>query len=323
MLDNGKPEKTQGRKATDPRFLREAMEDLAKDPRPPGCHHAVEREKIMRISSNLLLIVALMGMPALGANLFVPDQHPTIQAAVDAASPGDRILVGPGNYAGALIDKSVKISGVGDETVITDAYVTSPRFGNGFRIVAGADKTEISDLTIAISGPSEMLLTGIFVPSRNAPIKGVIRNVKFVGLTTAIQIRNSSGWIITENTISDLREPPSWRFIAIGIWLNGTGNSLVANNTVESNVLGRPELVYVGINLSASPTTGHVDNNKIVNNTVSVQAEHALSTNEIELFQGAVECDDAVLVVANKVITNQANDILLTPPCLAEHNVIH
>lgn len=279
----------------------------------------------MRISSNLLLIVALMGMPALGANLFVPDQHPTIQAAVDAASPGDRILVGPGNYAGALINKWVKISGVGDETIITDAYVTRPgsQFGNGFRIVTGADKTEISDLTIAISGPSEMLLTGILVPSRNAPIKGVIRNVKFVGVNTAIQIRNSSGWIITDNNISDLREPPSWRIIDVGIWLNGTGNSLVANNTVESNVLGRPELVYVGINLSASPTTGHVDNNKIVNNTVSVQAEHALSTNEIELFQGAIECDDAVLILDNKIITNQANDILLTPPCLAEHNVIH
>jgi nitrous oxidase accessory protein NosD len=277
----------------------------------------------MRITIQLILILALMSTPAYAANLFVPDQHPTIQAAVDAATPGDRILVGPGFYAGAIIDKWVKISGEGDETVITDPYVTGPRFGNGFRIVAGADKTEISDLTIAISGPSEMLLTGIFVPSRNAPIKGVIRNVKIVGVNTAIQIRNSSGWVITGNTISDLREPPSWRFIDIGIWLNGTGNSLVANNTIESNVLGRPELVYVGINLSASPTTGHVDNNKIVNNTVSVQATDALSTNEIELFQGGIECDDAVLILGNKIITNQAAEILLTPPCLAEHNVIH
>ena len=277
----------------------------------------------MRISSKLLLIAALMSAPALGANLFVPDQHPTIQAAVDAATPGDRILVGPGFYAGALINKWVKISGEGDETVITDAYVTNPRFGNGFRIVTGADKAEISDMTIAISGPPEMLLTGIMVPSRNSPIKGVIRNVKFVGLTTAIQIRNSSGWIITGNTISELRDPPPSRFLAVGIWLNGTGNSLVANNVIESDVLGLPHFVYVGINLSAGPTTGHVDNNKIVNNTVSVQAIDAVSTNEIELFQGAVECDDAVLVVANKVITNQANDILLTPPCLAEHNVIH
>ena len=33
-----------------------------------------------------------------GGSLHVPTDHPTIQAAVDAASPGDLILVEPGVY---------------------------------------------------------------------------------------------------------------------------------------------------------------------------------------------------------------------------------
>jgi len=38
----GKPGESQGRKATGPRFLREAMEDLPKDPRPPGCREHIQ-----------------------------------------------------------------------------------------------------------------------------------------------------------------------------------------------------------------------------------------------------------------------------------------
>jgi hypothetical protein len=33
LSDKGKPDQSRGRKATDPRFLREAMEDLPKDPK--------------------------------------------------------------------------------------------------------------------------------------------------------------------------------------------------------------------------------------------------------------------------------------------------
>ncbi len=35
-----KPAERRGRKTTGPRFLREAMEDLPKDPRSPGCRVA-------------------------------------------------------------------------------------------------------------------------------------------------------------------------------------------------------------------------------------------------------------------------------------------
>ena len=39
-IEKAKPAERRGRKATGPRFLREAMEDLPKDPRPPSCSPA-------------------------------------------------------------------------------------------------------------------------------------------------------------------------------------------------------------------------------------------------------------------------------------------
>jgi pectin methylesterase-like acyl-CoA thioesterase len=44
--------------------------------------------------------------------LRVPEDHPTIQAAIQAAKPGDVIDVAPGTYPGAItIDRSVTIVG--------------------------------------------------------------------------------------------------------------------------------------------------------------------------------------------------------------------
>ena len=51
---------------------------------------------------------------AAASTLLVPSQYPTIQAAVNAASPGDTILVGPGVYFEQVsIGKSVTIVGSG------------------------------------------------------------------------------------------------------------------------------------------------------------------------------------------------------------------
>lgn len=47
--------------------------------------------------------------PAAAATLQVPEAFPTIQGAVNAASPGDLIDVAPGAYAGVVLDKAVTL----------------------------------------------------------------------------------------------------------------------------------------------------------------------------------------------------------------------
>lgn len=97
---------------------------------------------------------ALLALPAaaFAADLRVGagQAYETIQAAVDAASPGDRILVGPGVYAEYLIIGTERLSLVGDDAIIDDpggsrrssAMVdidASQVALQGFRFRAGAD----------------------------------------------------------------------------------------------------------------------------------------------------------------------------------------
>lgn len=62
---------------------------------------------------------------AWGATLRVPQDYPTIQAAVDAAYPGDEIVISPGTYEGGLfIDKDLTLRGEG-EVILKGGFVPS------------------------------------------------------------------------------------------------------------------------------------------------------------------------------------------------------
>ena len=273
----------------------------------------------MRITIKLMLILVLASTPAGAANIFVPSDYLTIQEAVDAASPGDRILVAEGNYKGAAINKRVKISGAGDATVITEACCDP--FLNGFLLHgSGADGASISDLTITLSATGSGYRTGIigldfgnFAPDRVA-----VRNVKFVGLDNGVFAQFASGWIITDNFVDGLRETPG-ATLSIGIWLSNTGNFLVANNTINHDGPGLAGQIYVGINLSGG--AAQTENNKLVNNTISVEAAVAAKANDIELFTFSPDCDGLITVFDNKVVNNHVENVLFTPSCLVDHNV--
>jgi len=64
----------------------------------------------------LLLLVALLGAApsaqAAGAIIFVPDDYPSIQQAIDAAQPGDEIRIVGGLLKEALfVSKNITLSG--------------------------------------------------------------------------------------------------------------------------------------------------------------------------------------------------------------------
>ena len=61
----------------------------------------------------------------------VPDRYATIQAAVDAADPGDVIDVGAGQFCGATLDRPVDLRGHGRATIIGCA--DGPVLSNGVR----------------------------------------------------------------------------------------------------------------------------------------------------------------------------------------------
>jgi len=80
-----------------------------------------------------------------GATLRVPEDHDTIQAAVDAAEPGDLILVAPGTYTEAVNVETddLTIRGLDRNEVILDGEF---ELDNGIRVL-GANGVAVENMT--------------------------------------------------------------------------------------------------------------------------------------------------------------------------------
>lgn len=84
----------------------------------------------------------------------VPGHFSTIQEAVDSPSvqPGDRILVGAGAHAGAVLGKTLEIRGQDGATIVSGPVHASGML-QGFRLIDGSDGTTITHLHFAVDLP--------------------------------------------------------------------------------------------------------------------------------------------------------------------------
>lgn len=74
----------------------------------------------MKIAVSAFVVSFCLATAARAADLLVPQQHPTLQAAVTAAASGDRILMAPGTYAASSVtiaDKGLTIEAAISGTV--------------------------------------------------------------------------------------------------------------------------------------------------------------------------------------------------------------
>jgi hypothetical protein len=96
---------------------------------------------------------------ASGTTLEVPGDHPTIQAAVDAAEPGDLILVGPGTYAEevSVETEHLVIRGTDRNTVIIDGGFERE---NGIKVLA--DGVAVENLTVRNANGNGIFWTGSY-----------------------------------------------------------------------------------------------------------------------------------------------------------------
>lgn len=149
----------------------------------------------------ILSIFAIIIKPTNATIRRVPEDYPTIQAAINAANPGDTVLVAPGTYPECIkVNKSITLLGTNRQSIITGA--TTPLT----LIDVDASNVRISNFTLIAP---KNYYKGIYV---EPPIGTQYTNVN-----------------ITDNTIVGCND---------GIFISRSSPCLVANNTLQGNMYG-------------------------------------------------------------------------------------
>jgi len=98
---------------------------------------------------------------------------------------------------------------------------------------------------------------------------------------------------------------------------------LIAFNTITHDSQGNAGERYGGIDLTFTLSdTVPLENNKLIQNEIAVDASGADLAADIRLFDRSALNGGAVTIFDNKIIGNDADPPDLEPPLLADHNVI-
>jgi hypothetical protein len=160
----------------------------------------------------VLVLVAVAAPAAHAATLAVPGDHPTLQAAVRAAAPGDQIRLATGRHCGAVVDRPLTIVGEPGATVV--GCPDSPRLHGQLRVglllpdadgLNPASGTTVTGLIFDGEGVSNddlhPLAFGVFARFAD---EVVVTGNHFLGTVQAITNTAGRRWTITRNNILGL-----------------------------------------------------------------------------------------------------------------------
>ncbi len=190
-------------------------------------------------------ILAVIGC-GLGSIIHVPGEYPTIQAGIDAAGPGDIVLVAAGTYPEEInLKASVTVRGAGTGRSIIDGGGNP---GDVVRAVGNAigpdTKLEGFTITGAVNGGGMPGGGGIFC---NSGAKPDIGNCLVTGNDQGIALWNGSSasihnCVVTKNTYDG---------ISVGCY------ATVVNNTIHANRIGFYDNSGYGPLFMNNIVTGH------------------------------------------------------------------
>jgi hypothetical protein len=263
----------------------------------------------------------------------VPGDFATIQDAIDDAGvvDGDRILVGPGYHAGALVTKSVEIKGTGGATINSGPAHWSGLI-QGFRLLAGSDGAIFSHLTFT---------TDLSIMNGAAINDVTVTQCTFLNSVQAVSNWRGNGWKISHNEISDLRTRSGG---GIGILVADYSGGIVKGNVVSHNTItgtlhvdpndcggynGTGIVLYADFRWGRSGAEAIADN-RVVKNKISLVSDtpDVVDVVAIELTDSRddVEADPYPVIFDNAIGFNDLRgtvvQIALTPEDLANYNDI-
>ncbi len=228
------------------------------------------------------------------------DACSTIAYAISEASAGDTIEVGPGNFAGATINKSVILEGaqagvdgrtrtsgnIAEETVIAAPNGTNA--SAAFRVAANG--VTIDGFTVQGTGTAGTMTWGIHAAAGVQTTGGSIRNNVFRNLFESVFLAGANGQTydltIEKNAFRNEGSPFK---VAAGVYMAGTANDgvIIRHNSFSGmdkgesaemasvNFNNTTDLLITG-NESSNETTFlalvNADGVEISNNTITDQA---------------------------------------------------
>src|SRR5919109_876299 len=234
----------------------------------------------------LLLLVTLQYLPghlmAAQNTLYVPQQYSTIQEAVDAANPGDTIIVSASGspYAGNItVEKSLRIIGASAASTIVNASYVGPGF-----LINDTSDVEISGFTITksstyngveIDSTSNVVVSGnIIISTIGAPGNGTfiadsnlvtVRNNTIFGNIYGVSVQGGFGNVVQSNTVT-LNS-------AAGVYLGNTTGTRVVDNIMTRS--------QSGLDLWAGADGNLVFRNRVANNTIAGVWMISASNNQV------------------------------------------
>ncbi len=236
-------------------------------------------------------LLAWIVVPAAADTLQVPQQYPTIQAAVNAAGTGDIIEVDAGTYLeNVIVNETVTIKGDSSTSTVVDGGSNDVVFN------IQEDNVELCNLTVRNGGS----YSGVTI---YYPYKGlIIRNTRIIDNAVGVVISEVDGNTIEDNvfinnqmygidvieSINTIIRDNQISESAYGVEISDTSGSQVVNNTISDTSYG----IYVpfsnNANISANMLTSNSWNiyltysnssiigyNDVSGGTVGIQVMHS------------------------------------------------
>jgi nitrous oxidase accessory protein NosD len=202
------------------------------------------------VALSMILVVSAVPKVSAVQTLHVPSQYPTIEAALNAAGPGDTIQVasGPPYRENLVVDKSVSLVGENPLNTIIDGS------GTGYNTVrVTADNVRIENFTIK-KGDAEGFAS-LYIQSS---LDHVIRNNIIKDSYYGILVQNSNLSYFTNNVIKN----NTYGVKIVYTLSSSTTRNKFYGNLIEKNTHG------VWISGSRCQNNSFIHNN-IINNTSS------------------------------------------------------
>lgn len=230
----------------------------------------------------------LFSVAAFSATIYVPDDHPTIQGAIDASVTGDEVIVRPGLYYENIdfLGKAIAVkSELGPAVTIIN--------GKGIKSVVSFVNGEKADSEVngfTLTNGSAYEGGGVFCDGSSPTITGNIITDNSASFGAGLSLLNTYAIDLRDNVISD-----NYAYISGGgLGCYDSTDALIAHNLIENNSAGQQ---IGGVDCQGSTLRLH---------------GNVIAHNRADSYNGGGVTSlywSSVTMVNNTVVGNSANDL--------------